>query len=129
MENLLLNEYPLIVLPGLAKRIGLNEAIVLQQIHYWVKQNERANRNHKDSYYWTYNTYEEWQEQFPFWSTRTIQRATRSLREKGLIITGSYNKMGNDNTNWYRIDYGKLVSIEEQPENQPRQSVETATTK
>lgn len=30
MSKLLLDEHPLQVLPGLAKRIGLNEAIILQ---------------------------------------------------------------------------------------------------
>lgn len=34
--QLLINEPPLQVLPTLAKTIGLNEAIVLQQVHYWL---------------------------------------------------------------------------------------------
>lgn len=36
MSRLLINEPPLIVLPNLAILIGLNEAIVLQQVHYWA---------------------------------------------------------------------------------------------
>ena len=38
MSKLLINEHPLQVLPSLATKIGLNEAIVLQQIHYWKKK-------------------------------------------------------------------------------------------
>ena len=34
MSNLLTQEPPLQVLPSLAVAIGLNEAIVLQQVHY-----------------------------------------------------------------------------------------------
>ena len=34
--SLLISEPPLQVLPSLAVKIGLNEAIVLQQIHYWL---------------------------------------------------------------------------------------------
>ena len=37
MNNLLIDDYPILVLPKLATEIGLNEAIVLQQIHYWLK--------------------------------------------------------------------------------------------
>ncbi len=36
MNNLLLDEHPLLVMPKLATLIGLNEAIVLQQVHYWL---------------------------------------------------------------------------------------------
>ena len=36
MSRLLINEPPLIVLPSLAKEIGLNEAIIVQQIQYWL---------------------------------------------------------------------------------------------
>ena len=33
--SLLIDDYPLIVLPALAEEIGLNEAIFLQQLNYW----------------------------------------------------------------------------------------------
>jgi len=36
-SSLLINESPLQVLPSLAVLVGLNEAIVLQQTHYWIK--------------------------------------------------------------------------------------------
>ncbi len=36
MAKLLLNEQPLVVLPELACKIGLNEAIILQQLNYWL---------------------------------------------------------------------------------------------
>ena len=38
MSNLLIDDYPILVLPKLANEIGLNEAIVLQQMHYWLKK-------------------------------------------------------------------------------------------
>jgi len=34
MSNLLIQEVPLMVLPTLATKIGLNEAMFLQQLHY-----------------------------------------------------------------------------------------------
>lgn len=104
MSSLLLNDKPLIILPSLAEKIGLNESIVLQQLHYWLNES-----NHfRDGYKWIYNTYSNWKEQFPFWSDKTIRRIITKLENEGLIISGNYNKLGIDKTKWYRIDYKKL---------------------
>jgi hypothetical protein len=114
MNKLLLDTKPLVVLPELAVAIGLNEAIVLQQIHYWTEINKKASRNLHDGYYWTYNSIKKWQEQFPFWSEKTIRNILERLEsEKNksgekLIITGNYNKLKIDRTKWYRINYEKL---------------------
>lgn len=102
--TLLIEEHPLMVLPGLAKAIGLNEAIVLQQIHYWT----RENRHVIDGYSWTYNTVEEWQKQFPFWSNATIRRAVDSLVDAGLLLKRKLSQNRFDNTLWYAIDRSKL---------------------
>jgi hypothetical protein len=64
--NLLLDEHPLVIMPSLATKIGLNESIVLQQVHYWLQNKEKGNQNFHDGHYWVYNTYEQWQAQFPF---------------------------------------------------------------
>lgn len=103
--SLLISEPPLQVLPSLAVKIGLNEAIILQQIHYWLL---RSN-NVRDGYKWVYNSYSEWNKQFPFFSRNTMIRAFNSLEKQGLLITANYNKAGFDKTKWYRIDYEKLV--------------------
>lgn len=105
--GLLIQEPPLQVLPSLAKAIGLNEAIVLQQIHYWLQKSSNIEVGHK----WIYNTYNAWQKQFPFWSIPTIRRTITSLEKQGVIVTGNFNKAGFDNTKWYRIDYQKLESM------------------
>jgi len=112
--NLLINEPPLLILPSLAKQVGLNEAIILQQLHF----RSLISKNRKDGNVWVYKTYEEWQEEFPFWSERTIKRTMRKLEEEGYVIsTSAHNKMKTDRTKWYRIDYAKcqMVSGESVP--------------
>ncbi|WP_342488561.1 DnaD domain protein [Cytobacillus sp. FSL W7-1323] len=104
MTKLLLDERPLIVLPELAVQVGLNEAILLQQIHYWINKKN----NLRDGRYWVYNTLNELLEQFPFWSVSTLRRTITSLKNKGVLITGNYNKAGFDKTVWYSIDYQEL---------------------
>ena len=98
MSKLLFDENPLVVNTGLAVKIGLNEAIILQQIHYWLEINKKAKRNFRDNETWCYNTYKEWQEQFPFFSLKTIQRTIISLENMGFLITGNYNKLKIDKT-------------------------------
>ncbi|PAF19725.1 DnaD domain-containing protein [Terribacillus saccharophilus] len=100
----LIDEYPLLVLPSLATQIGLNEAIVIQQIHFWMQQS----RHKKDGRTWIYNTVKDWEQQFPFWSESTIKRILNKLYKEGLIIKGNYNKANYDKTIWYSIDYEKL---------------------
>jgi len=106
LSKLLLDDKPLIILPSLAEKIGLNESIVLQQLHYWLLESKNVKEGNK----WVYNTYKDWQKQFPFWSEKTIQRTITKLENEGYILTGNYNKMRIDQTKWYRIDYDKLVS-------------------
>lgn len=106
-KNLLIDEYPLLVLPSLAAMIGLNEAIALQQVHYWLENPKGGVEIEGER--WVYNTYEEWQmDNFPFWSVRTVQRVFNSLEEMGLVL--SMQKAAYDRKKYYRVHYDKLAS-------------------
>ena len=109
--NILYNKRPLIVNPELASLIGLNEAIIIQQIHYWLENCKKNGSNYHDGHYWVYNTYNQWHEQFPFWNVDTIRRAIKKLEKSGLLITGNYNKLALDKTKWYTINYSKIDEL------------------
>ena len=106
-SKLLIDDYPIQILPKLATEIGLNEAIVLQQIHYWLNQSS----HNRDGKKWIYNTYDDWNKQFPFWSVMTIRRVINSLEKQKLILIANYNKAGFDKTRWYSIDYSVVESV------------------
>lgn len=106
-NRLLIDEYPMMVLPSLAQKIGLNEALVLQQFHYWIKQSG----NKRDGRFWIYNTYDNWAEQFSFWSKSTVIRLIEKLEKLGLLIVSNYNKVKFDRTKWYSIDYDKVNEL------------------
>lgn len=129
MSKLLLNEQPLLIMPKLAQKIGLNESIIVQQIHYWNEINKKANKNFYEGYYWTFNTYDQWLEQFPFWSEKTLRRTITKLENIGLVVTANYNKLKIDRTKWYRIDYKMLESLEESPLGQNDQSMRSNSPK
>lgn len=109
MSKLLINEYPLQVLPTLAVLLGLQEAIALQQVHYWLitSKFEAEGRN------WIYNTYEEWAAQFPFWSPEAVRKIFRSLKSQGVLDVKKLSSNNWDKTNYYAINYEKLASIAE----------------
>lgn len=104
MSRLLIDEPPLQVLPSLAREIGLNEAIMLQQIHYWLLKSGNEFEGAK----WFYKTLEEWQSEFPFWSAMTIRRTLGSLEKQKIIKIGNFNKKKFDKTKWFTIDYQRV---------------------
>lgn len=116
MNKLLIEDYPLMVLPRLAQAIGLHEAIFLQQLHYWLNGSKKLE---VDGHKWIYNTMKQWSEQFPYCSERTLARVISSLTKRGLLLTANYNRRGGDQTKWYTIDYEALNQLE-LPELSPK---------
>lgn len=109
MSKLLINESPLQVQPSLAMAIGLNEAIFLQQLHYWLG----ASKYTRDGHTWVYNTYSEWILQLRYMSVATLKRTIKSLREHRLILVERFEQSKSNQVNYYTIDYDTLAVIEE----------------
>jgi uncharacterized phage protein (TIGR02220 family) len=87
----------------IAKQYGINAAILLENIGYWIKQNEANEANFFDGRYWTFNSRRAYREMFPYMSERQIATALEKLIADGLIITGNYNKLAYDRTLWYAL--------------------------
>lgn len=112
MSMYLFDDSPIVVNTTLANEIGLNEAIVLQQINYWIEINKKAGKNYYDGKYWTYNSIKSWHEKnFKFLSVETVRRVFTKLEKSGFIITGNYNKDPRDKTKWYTINDKKLEEL------------------
>lgn len=92
----------------LAKRYGLDEAIMLHHFAYWVQKNTIDGRNIHDGRAWTYNSQDGLTEWFPFWSRRQIQRVLKSLEAQEAIIKGQFNDNRLNRTMWYTIADGVL---------------------
>ena len=109
--NLLIAENPMMVCPTLAVRIGLQEAIFLQQVHFLTLHS----RNIRDGYRWVYNTYEDWLKIFPFFENeQKIGRYVRKLEDLGLLVTSKeYNRNKLDKRKWYRVNYASDLLVPE----------------
>lgn len=115
ISRLLLDEHPLVILPKLAVTLGsLNEAVILQQVHYWIKGYEitQFQEHFHRGRYWVYNSYHQWKtDNFPFWSEATIKRTFNELSKKNLILSANFNKDSRDKTKWYTINYEQLAKL------------------
>ena len=93
-----------------AERYGVNAAIILQNIGYWIKQNEANRTNFYDGNYWTFNSQKAYGELFPYLTAKQIRTAFEKLIADGVLITGNYNKMAYDRTLWYALtEKGKAI--------------------
>lgn len=117
--KLLFNEQPIVIDRVLAGALGIKEAIVLQQIYYWVEINKKAGKNFYDGRYWTYNSIRAWQENdFSYMSAETVKRTFTKLEKEGYLLTGNYNKDKRDVTKWYTVNEEKLQELAEKLENE-----------
>lgn len=98
----LIPEPPLLVLPSLAVAIGLNEAIVLQQLHFLTSSGRRPGR---DGFRWVEMGNTDLQHTFPFLSRNTLWRAINALRENGLIVI----KETAGQPHAYRLDHEAIT--------------------
>ena len=87
----------------IAVKYGLLEAILFENIVYWVNKNRANGMHFHDGLYWTYNSSKAFSEIFPYASSRTISRALHHLRDEGLIAMGNYNTSSYDRTTWYAV--------------------------
>jgi hypothetical protein len=98
------DSYPIVIKKDVAVNFGLKEAIVLYQINYWVKNNEKYNKNFKCGRWWTYNTMEQWKEQFPFWSLATIHNIFKKLRNDRIIFAEKLNQDPSNHVMFYTLN-------------------------
>lgn len=95
---------------NVAKEYGILEAILLENIYFWVEKNRANGRHCYDGDYWTYNSARAFAELFPYATERQINYALQKLKEAELIKYGNYNKSSYDRTKWYALtEKGKSI--------------------
>ena len=111
-SRVIVDESTRVFQPTLACLIGVNEAIVIQQIHYLVRLNKGDKKKFKEGRWWTYDSFSDLKEKFfPFWSERTLQRIVASLDKQGVLFVGRFSPFRKDRRNWYAINYAKVDAL------------------
>jgi len=93
-----------------ASDVGVNAAILFENIRYWVTKNKANNKNFRDGLYWTYNSRRAFNELFPYLGEGAIRGALQKLIDAGYVIKGEYNLANYDRTGWYSVPLAKLTS-------------------
>lgn len=87
----------------IAKDYGIKEAILIENLAYWIFKNEKNNRHLYDGLTWSYNSIQAYSDIFPYMSAKQIRYALQKLEDANIIKSGNYNKVGYDRTKWYTI--------------------------
>ena len=113
--HLLLDEKPLMVLPTLAKLVGINESIILQQIHWIIeiKEEHEDDRTLYDGYIWCKYTLNQWHSKLSWITPSGLFRILKRLEENGIVKSCKPNAGNRDQTKWYRIDHEGLNAFSE----------------
>lgn len=87
----------------IAQEYGVYEAIVLENMYFWIAKNKANDKHFHDGKYWTYNSTKAFTELFPYFSDKQIRTILQKLEKHELIETGNYNKSAYDRTKWYAL--------------------------
>lgn len=82
----LIPEHNIVISPSLATTIGLEEAVLLQILNQAASF---ARGEPRRGYQWFTLHSDELQQLLPFWDSRTLQRISASLSDKGIILIDS----------------------------------------
>lgn len=87
----------------IARRFGVNAAIIFNNISFWVSKNWSEGRHYHDGRHWTYMSKKGMAKIFSYLSVKQIDLALKKLESGGLILSGNYNTASLDHTKWYAL--------------------------
>lgn len=87
----------------LAVKFGLNNAIFLQDLAFWIEFNRNRQQAYRDGRYWTYSTLEELVQRHPYWTKNQIRHIIDICKKSGWILIEHYDKVSYNQRNWYSI--------------------------
>lgn len=107
-SKLITPEKPLLIAPLVAREIGLEAAIILQQIHYFSQNSKHILDDGKR---WFYLTLEGWAEKLPFLKMSAIRRAITHLKKLNLIDVCRHSRWTWYQANWYTINLENVKAL------------------
>lgn len=96
----------IVIDPAIALALGITEAIILQQLHFYLTLVANKKSHQFGGKTWIWNTYKEWQDSLPFFTERKISDTFRRLENSGIVISC---RKGYNPTKYYSLNYKVLV--------------------
>lgn len=102
---------------SVAVEVGVNAAVVLENIAFWVRANRKAGRHKHDGKHWTYGSTRHFAELFDYLSEKQVRGALDKLITCGYVETGNFNRSAYDRTRWFTLtEKGESATQERQSE-------------
>lgn len=87
--------------PVHAAKYGLQEAVVINFLQYWIGHNKKKGINNIDGYTWSYNSVKALCEKFPYLTYKQIRATLDRLVILKVLFKSNYNATRYDRTCWY----------------------------
>ena len=84
-----------------AKEYGIAEAVIVNNLQWWIRKNKANGTHLHDGRTWTYNSQKALTDLFPYLSRQSLRTAIKHLCEDGVIMIGDYNENPFNKVNWY----------------------------
>ena len=114
---------------GIAKKCGVNAAIVFNHILYWLDYNSPNPASHREGKIWMYETQEAMAEFFGFLSEKEVRNAIKILVDEGLLLKAHFHDDGWTKTNWYTVYDQELIDkspVKKVSSKRPQGLIDTA---
>lgn len=86
-----------------AAEVGINAAVVFENIAFWIMHNEKQGKNERDGAYWMYSTQKDLAAQFDYLTEKQVRTAIDKLIGAEYLRVGNYNRHGYDRTRWFAM--------------------------
>jgi hypothetical protein len=87
----------------IAKAVGVNAAIIFENLQHWCEKNAANGKHFYDGNYWTYNSVNAFGLLFPYMTGKQIRSAIDRLIAEDMIVKGNFNVSAYDRTCWYMV--------------------------
>ncbi len=104
---------------GYAKAYGVEEAIVIRNLQYFITANANRGLNFHEGKYWTYDRLEDFVNHFPYWTPKIVRRILASLVKQNVIIKGDFNIYWSNRTTWYAFNDEEKFLPDKKPAKTP----------
>lgn len=94
-----------------AKKVGIEAAIILNNIAYWVHYKKASNLDEWCGYYWVYMSAEGFKKYFDYMTIKVIRDNLKKLEDNGLIMSEIIQSM-----NFNSFDRTKSYTLTEKAE-------------
>ena len=93
-----------------AKLYGLREAVLIQNLHFWVAHNYANGKHEHDCRTWTYNSVHAFESLFPYLTYKQIRTSLETLITLDVLVRGYYSTNPADRSSWYAFTDQFLVA-------------------